>query len=284
MTTTHNPTGPTGPARTTPSVGGIGALIAAATFIFGIALFVTSLSDYTEGDATTAESVDFLVSSSGHVLRLVLRHLPRVRRRNHPAGPSPPRTPRRRQPAARRHRRRVRLHLGGPDVRHRHDLQHRHHRRRRPRRNRPRSSRSAVVEHRHRHRRSRRRQRTRRWHVDSAGEPRRLGHQPSPQGAERAGHHQRSRRAHHPRPGPVRCRHDLRTRLHRLVRLDRHRPAPPPPDNAPVARWPDDHRRSTSPRPTATAEPSTTSPSRSSRAGSPVSSAPTDRASRPPCA
>jgi len=42
--------------------GAIGALIAAATFVFGIALFVTSLSDYTEGDATVAESVEFLVS------------------------------------------------------------------------------------------------------------------------------------------------------------------------------------------------------------------------------
>ena len=42
--------------------GAIGALTAAATFVFGIALFVTSLSDYTEGDATVAESVDFLVS------------------------------------------------------------------------------------------------------------------------------------------------------------------------------------------------------------------------------
>ena len=41
--------------------GAIGALVAAATFVFGIALFVTSLSDYTEGDATVAESVDFLV-------------------------------------------------------------------------------------------------------------------------------------------------------------------------------------------------------------------------------
>ncbi len=41
--------------------GAVGALIAAATFVFGIALFVTSLSDYTEGDATVAESVDFLI-------------------------------------------------------------------------------------------------------------------------------------------------------------------------------------------------------------------------------
>jgi hypothetical protein len=42
--------------------GAVGALIAAATFIFGIALLVTSLSDYAEGDSTVAESVDFLVS------------------------------------------------------------------------------------------------------------------------------------------------------------------------------------------------------------------------------
>lgn len=45
--------------------GAIGALIAAATFIFGIALFVTSLSDYAEGDFTRAESVDFLVGNQG---------------------------------------------------------------------------------------------------------------------------------------------------------------------------------------------------------------------------
>jgi hypothetical protein len=48
--------------------GAIGGLIAAATFIFGIALLVTSLSDYTEGDATVAESVDFLVSHQGTLL------------------------------------------------------------------------------------------------------------------------------------------------------------------------------------------------------------------------
>jgi len=37
---------------TSQRAGAAGALIAAATFVFGIALFVTSLSDYTEGDAT----------------------------------------------------------------------------------------------------------------------------------------------------------------------------------------------------------------------------------------
>ena len=59
MTTTiHSPTSEQlGSSR----AGAIGALTAAATFVFGIALFVTSLSDYTESDATTAESVEFLV-------------------------------------------------------------------------------------------------------------------------------------------------------------------------------------------------------------------------------
>ncbi|MFK8026055.1 MAG: hypothetical protein AB8G26_19020, partial [Ilumatobacter sp.] len=52
--------------RIVPSrAGALGGLIAAATFIFGIALLVTSLSDYTDGDATVAESVDFLVSHQG---------------------------------------------------------------------------------------------------------------------------------------------------------------------------------------------------------------------------
>ena len=41
-------------------IGGIAALIAAATFIFGIVMFVTLLSDYTTGDPTPSESVAFL--------------------------------------------------------------------------------------------------------------------------------------------------------------------------------------------------------------------------------
>ena len=41
--------------------GAIGGLTAAATFVFGIALFVSSLSDYTTGDPTPAESVAFLL-------------------------------------------------------------------------------------------------------------------------------------------------------------------------------------------------------------------------------
>ncbi|MEM9033008.1 MAG: DUF4386 family protein [Actinomycetota bacterium] len=52
--------------------GAIGALIAAATFVFGIVLFVTTLSDYTEGDPTPAESVEFLV---GHQTTLFAWYL-----------------------------------------------------------------------------------------------------------------------------------------------------------------------------------------------------------------
>jgi hypothetical protein len=46
--------------RRSAKSGAIGALIAAATFIFGIALFATTLSDYALGDPTPAESVAFL--------------------------------------------------------------------------------------------------------------------------------------------------------------------------------------------------------------------------------
>jgi len=63
MTTTID--NPTSGQLSSSRAGGIGALIAAATWIFGIALFVTSLSDYTEGDATVSESVEFLVSHQG---------------------------------------------------------------------------------------------------------------------------------------------------------------------------------------------------------------------------
>ena len=43
--------------------GGIAALVAAATFLFGIALFATMLTDYTTGDPTPGESVAFLVDN-----------------------------------------------------------------------------------------------------------------------------------------------------------------------------------------------------------------------------
>ncbi|MFW2382607.1 MAG: DUF4386 family protein [Acidimicrobiales bacterium] len=42
-------------------VGGVAALTAAATFVVGIGMFVSLLSDYTTGDPTPGESVAFLV-------------------------------------------------------------------------------------------------------------------------------------------------------------------------------------------------------------------------------
>ncbi len=45
--------------------GAIGGLVAAAAFIFGIALMVTSLSDYATGDLTNAESVTFMLDHQG---------------------------------------------------------------------------------------------------------------------------------------------------------------------------------------------------------------------------
>jgi hypothetical protein len=44
-------------------IGGLAALMAAATFVFGFALFATLLSDYTTGDPTPDESVAFLVDN-----------------------------------------------------------------------------------------------------------------------------------------------------------------------------------------------------------------------------
>ncbi|BAN03104.1 DUF4386 family protein [Ilumatobacter coccineus] len=48
--------------------GGIAALVAAATFVFGIAMFATTMSDYTDPDSTPAEAVDFLVDHQGSLL------------------------------------------------------------------------------------------------------------------------------------------------------------------------------------------------------------------------
>ena len=60
MTTTLQ--SPTSEQFGSSRAGAIGALTAAATFVFGIALFVTSMSDYTEGDPTPGESVAFLTA------------------------------------------------------------------------------------------------------------------------------------------------------------------------------------------------------------------------------
>lgn len=49
-------------------VGGAAAILAAGTFVYGIALFATTLADYTDSDATPAESVDFLVDHQGSLL------------------------------------------------------------------------------------------------------------------------------------------------------------------------------------------------------------------------
>jgi hypothetical protein len=53
---------PTGEQLSSSRAGAMGALTAAATFVFGIVLYVTTMSDYTEGDPTPTESVDFLTS------------------------------------------------------------------------------------------------------------------------------------------------------------------------------------------------------------------------------
>ncbi len=49
-------------------IGGAAALVAAGTFAYGIALFATTLADYTDTGATPAESVDFLVDHQGTLL------------------------------------------------------------------------------------------------------------------------------------------------------------------------------------------------------------------------
>lgn len=56
--TLPNPTAPHH-ERLGTRAGGIGALVAAATFIFAIALFATTFSEIAAGDQTTAESVAF---------------------------------------------------------------------------------------------------------------------------------------------------------------------------------------------------------------------------------
>ena len=69
-------TAPTAPTTSRPTtdpgrlqrIGGAAALLAAATFGYGIVLFATTLADYTDPDATPAESVDFLVGHQGALL------------------------------------------------------------------------------------------------------------------------------------------------------------------------------------------------------------------------
>lgn len=49
-------------------IGGAAALLAAGTFGYGIAMFATLLADYTDPDATPAESVEFIVDHQGQLL------------------------------------------------------------------------------------------------------------------------------------------------------------------------------------------------------------------------
>ena len=49
-------------------IGGAAALLAAGTFFYGIVMFATTFADYTDPDATPAESVDFLVGHQGALL------------------------------------------------------------------------------------------------------------------------------------------------------------------------------------------------------------------------
>ena len=51
--------------QSTERAGAIGGLVAAVTFIFGIALYVTSLSDYVDGDPTPADRAEFLLGHQG---------------------------------------------------------------------------------------------------------------------------------------------------------------------------------------------------------------------------
>ena len=55
------------PGRLT-RIGGAAALLAAGTFFYGIVMFATTFADYTDPDATPAESVDFLVGHQGALL------------------------------------------------------------------------------------------------------------------------------------------------------------------------------------------------------------------------
>ena len=72
MTTTTPPAPRTERPSDNPArlqrIGGAAALLAAATFGYGIVLFATTLADYTDPDATPTDSVDFLVNHQGALL------------------------------------------------------------------------------------------------------------------------------------------------------------------------------------------------------------------------
>ena len=66
--TTRQPVPATATDHRSRPIGGAAAVVAALTFVFGIVMFATGLSDYTTGDLSPAESVDFLVAHQGSLL------------------------------------------------------------------------------------------------------------------------------------------------------------------------------------------------------------------------
>jgi len=60
-TRTASPVGSETTMEQTPKTAGVAALVAAATFLFGIVMFATVLTEYTTGDPTPEESVAFVV-------------------------------------------------------------------------------------------------------------------------------------------------------------------------------------------------------------------------------
>ena len=65
--TTTTPTA-TAASSSLTRIGGVAALLAAGTFFYGIVMFATTFADYTDPDATPAESVGFLVGHQGALL------------------------------------------------------------------------------------------------------------------------------------------------------------------------------------------------------------------------
>lgn len=63
--TTRQPAPTTSTDDRSRRIGGAAAVVAALTFVFGIVMFATGMSDYTMGDPSPAESVDFLVAHQG---------------------------------------------------------------------------------------------------------------------------------------------------------------------------------------------------------------------------
>ena len=108
-------------------------------------MFATSLADYTDPDATPAESVDFLVGHQGQLLAWYIGIFIVFGAALVPLGTRAAAATRRPRADPRQHRDGLRRDLGCAHVRDRHDLQHRDRSRRRPRRHRPRPSRHRLV-------------------------------------------------------------------------------------------------------------------------------------------